>query len=157
MKKILVLGSSGAGKSTFSRRLGECWAIEVIHLDSYYWQPNWVEPPWEKWHEKLNILLQRDAWIMDGNYINSLDFRLKYADSVVFIDFNRYVCLWRCFKRFIQNKGSNRPELAHGCDEKIDWEFFKWIWNYPEHIKPIILKKLNNQSEKKEIYIFKSL
>lgn len=153
--KVLVLGSSGSGKSTLAKRLGEYLAIEVIHLDSYYWQPNWVEPSQEKWMEQLKTLLQKNTWVMDGNYIDSLDIRIKYADSVIFIDFNRFVCLWRCLKRFSQYKGSNRQELAVGCNEKIDWEFIKWIWNYPRDIKPKILKILDTQPDKK-IFRFKS-
>ena len=151
MSKILILGSSGAGKSTFSKRLGKLLNIEVVHLDFYYWKPNWINTPRKEWKEKLKDLLKKDCWIMDGNYANSLDLRLKHADTVIFLDSNRFFCLWRCFKRFVKYRGHVRPDLAEGCYEKFDWEFFKWIWNYPVDIKPQIMKTLGSVSNNKTI------
>ena len=153
MNKILILGSSGSGKSTFAKKLGELLNIEVVHLDLHYWKPNWINTPREEWKEKLKVLLQKDCWIMDGNYASSLDLRLKHADTVIFINSNRFKCLWRCFKRFIKYRGRIRPDLARGCYEKFDWEFFKWIWNYPKDIKPQILEMLKNVSKEKKIII----
>ena len=135
MNRVLVLGSSGSGKSTFAQRLGDLLDIEVIHLDSYYWQPNWVATPAVEWAERLKGFLIGDRWVMDGNYPDSLDLRLGYADTVIFMDQGRWVCLWRCFKRYVMYRGENRPELVEGCNEKIDLDFLKWIWNYPRDIK----------------------
>ncbi len=157
MQRILVLGSSGSGKSTFSRQLGRLMEIEVIHLDSYYWQPNWVASSEKEWAEKLEQLLRKPRWIMDGNYPSSLDLRLSFADTVVFMDLHRSLCLWRCVKRLIQNWGRNRQELATGCDEKIDWEFLKWIWNYPRDVKPVILEQLGHAPVgSRQVFILRS-
>ena len=95
MKRILVLGSSGAGKSTFARQLGESLGIETIHLDSYYWQPNWISTPPDEWDQKLRTLLEKESWVMDGNYPDSLALRLSYADTVVFLDRDRVTSLLR--------------------------------------------------------------
>lgn len=148
MNRILVLGSSGSGKSTLARRVGERLNIEVIHLDSYYWQPDWVATPNAEWAEKVKTLVSRARWVMDGNYLSSLELRLGYADTVIFIDQSRWVCLWRCLLRLAEHRGSNRPELAEGCHEKFDLDFFQWIWNYPRDVKPEIeslLKKHRNK------------
>jgi adenylate kinase family enzyme len=147
VKRILVLGSSGAGKSTFARELETRLGIETIHLDSHYWQPNWVSTPPEAWDEKLKKLLERDSWVMDGNYPASLPLRMEYADTVVFLDRGRLLSLLRCVSRFLRYRGQSRPELAPGCYEKIDWDFLKWIWHYPRDVKPGIMKALENQSE----------
>jgi adenylate kinase family enzyme len=147
MKRILVLGSSGSGKSTVTRGIGDLLGLEIIHLDSYYWKPNWVPTPTDEWGHILEGLLQRDRWVMDGNYPQSLELRLDRADTVVFIDLNRYVCLGRCFWRLILHRGQNRPELAPGCYEKIDGEFLRWIWHYPQDIKPQILEALCRRGE----------
>ncbi len=156
MRRVLVLGSSGSGKTTVAGQLGDVLGLEVIHLDSHYWQPNWVNTPSEEWIQKLDALLRRDRWVMDGNYTGSLDLRLKYADAVVFIDLSRVLCLWRCVKRLAQNRGRNRRELAPGCYEKMDWEFFQWIWNYSRDIRPIILERLENLTTEKEVFRLQS-
>jgi len=148
MNKIVVLGSSGSGKSTLARKLGELLSIEVVHLDSYYWQPDWVATPEDQWAEKIVELLGRESWVMDGNYPSSLELRLGYADTVIFIDQSRWICLWRCLRRFVMYRGANRPELAEGCNEKIDLDFIKWIWNYPRDVKPQIERVLEQHVEK---------
>lgn len=155
MKRILVLGSSGSGKSTFTRELGKRLGIEAIHLDSYYWQPNWTSLPAEEWNQKLKALLESDSWVMDGNYPSSLSLRLKYADTVFFLEQGRIKSLLRCVGRFFKYRGQNRPELAPGCTEKIDLDFLNWIWNYPRDVKPEIMATLENQVDK-EIIVLKS-
>ncbi|MGI9165227.1 MAG: AAA family ATPase, partial [Pyrinomonadaceae bacterium] len=68
MRRILVIGSGGAGKSTFALRLSAILNMEVIHLDSLYWTSGWVEMPKDRWRAVVEELLQRDSWIIDGNY-----------------------------------------------------------------------------------------
>lgn len=153
VERVLVLGSSGSGKSTFARQLGKKLSIEVIHLDSHYWQPDWTYTPEDKWAQKLERLLEKENWIMDGNYLPTLSQRLLYADTVIFLDLNRVKCLWRCVGRYLKYKGENRPELAAGCNEKIDKDFLKWIWNYPREIKPRILEMLGNQPDRRVIVL----
>jgi adenylate kinase family enzyme len=75
MRKVLVIGPGGVGKSTLATRLGELLNIEVLHLDKFYWQPGWVELPKPVWLKTVEELLRRDAWIMDGNYSGTLDIR----------------------------------------------------------------------------------
>lgn len=147
------MGSSGSGKSTLARRLGELLDIEVIHLDSYYWQPNWVATPEGEWAKKVRELLERERWVMDGNYPNSLGLRIGYADTVIFLDQNRWICLWRCIRRFAIHRGENRSELAEGCNEKIDLDFLKWILNYPRDVKPEIERVLQGNLEKQVVWL----
>ena len=148
-----MLGSSGSGKSTFARELGARLGIETIHLDAHYWKPNWTSTPAEEWKAKLKVLLERESWVMDGNYPASLPLRMGYADTVIFLDRGRISCLLRCVGRFLRYRGQTRPELAPGCNEKIDWDFFKWIWNYPRKVKPGILETLENQSNTRVILL----
>lgn len=151
MNRIIVLGSSGSGKSTLARRVGELLDMKVIHLDSYYWQPNWVATPETEWIKKVETLLKGDRWVMDGNYLSSLELRLRYADAMIFIDQSRWMCLWRCIQRLAMYRGRNRPELADGCNEKMDLAFFKWIWNYPRDVKPIIENLAAKHADKQVI------
>jgi adenylate kinase family enzyme len=130
VKRVLVIGSSGAGKSTFAIKLGKNLNLPVIHLDKEFWQPGWIETPRESWRIKVSELVARDEWIIDGTYDSSLDLRLPRADTVFFLDYPRYLCIWRTLVRIITNLGSVRVDMAEGCREKLDLGFFKWVWNY---------------------------
>jgi adenylate kinase family enzyme len=142
MRRILVIGSGGAGKSTFARRLGAALGLEVIHLDALYWQAGWVEPPKEVWRGRVEELLQREAWVMDGNYGGTLELRLAACDMVVFLDLPRVVCLWRVLKRAVKYRKGGRPDMAPGCPEQLSADFLRWIWNYPARSRPKVLKLL---------------
>ncbi|HEV7644581.1 MAG TPA: DNA topology modulation protein [Pyrinomonadaceae bacterium] len=156
MKRVLVIGSGGAGKSTLAARLGEATGIEVIHLDKLHWLPGWVEPDKEKWHREIYEMLKGDSWIIDGNYGSTLERRMAAADTVIFLDFPRTVCVWRVFKRVVRYRNINRPDMAEGCNEKFDLKFFKWIWDYPNRTKPRIEALLNDLRDKINIIRLRS-
>jgi adenylate kinase family enzyme len=156
MNKILVIGSGGAGKSTFAKRLGAVLKLEVIHLDALYWSSGWVEMPKDEWRVVVEELLRRDSWIMDGNYGGTLDIRLGACDAVIFLDLPRLVCLLRVLKRRALYRKKSRPDMANGCDEKLNWEFLKWVWNYPSKKKPAVLEKLKRYSQTKSVIILRS-
>lgn len=156
MKKILVIGSGGSGKSVFARRLGKKLQIEVIHLDKFYWRPGWVETPKPEWLRIIGDLVQRDSWIMDGNYSGSLDVRIHECDTVIFLDLNRSLCLWRALKRNLMYRKDVRPDMAEGCSEKFSPEFYSWIWNYPKRSRPKVLKLLKSNSATKKIIRLRS-
>jgi adenylate kinase family enzyme len=156
MKKVLVIGSGGSGKSTFSKRLGEALGIEVIHLDRLNWQPGWVETPKPELRARVEESVRRDAWIMDGNYSGTLDIRLEACDTVVFLDVPRLVCLWRVLKRVVTYWNGGRADMAEGCDERFDLEFMRWIWTYPKQRRPKILKLLTEKARDKKVVILRT-
>jgi adenylate kinase family enzyme len=156
MRKVLVIGSGGAGKSTFAARLGRLLDIEVVHLDSFYWKSGWVETPKDVWAETVAELAGRDAWIMDGNYSGTFDIRVKACDTLIFLDMPRRVCFWRALKRFVVYRGRTRPDMAAGCDEKIDWEFILWIWNYPKTRRPRVLELMRQNAGSKQMIRLRS-
>ncbi len=156
MKKIIIIGSGGAGKSTFARQLGAILKLEVIHLDSFYWSAGWVEMPKDSWRTTVEELLKRDSWIMDGNYGGTLDIRLAACDTVIFLDMPRLLCLWRVLKRLALYRKESRPDMAAGCPERVSWDFVKYIWDYPRKRKPAILEKLKSYSHAKQVATLKS-
>ncbi|MFL6256137.1 MAG: DNA topology modulation protein [Pyrinomonadaceae bacterium] len=159
MKRVLVIGSGGAGKSTFARRLGERLGLPVIHLDRAYWRAGWVEPSKDEWCRNVEAMCARESWVMDGNYSGTLDVRLAACDAVVFLDLPRTVCTWRVIKRALRYRGAGRPDMAEGCRENLDREFLiflLWVWNYPRHSRPKILKRLEAFSGGKHIHILRS-
>lgn len=154
MKKIMLIGSCGAGKSTFAKRLHEILAIDIIHLDQYYWKPNWIKTEKDEWQNKISKLLEKDEWIMDGNYRSTMDLRLAYADTIIWLDFSPMVCLWRILKRRLKN---NRVDEITGCRERISFELLKWIlWKFPKENKKDIVKKIELQKNKQNLFILKS-
>ena len=142
MQKILVIGSSGAGKSVFAARLAERAGLPLIHLDAIYWKPGWVKTPKEEWARTVDALLARDRWVMDGNYAGTQDRRLAACDTVVFLDLPRTVCLWRAVKRRIAYHRRSRPDMTPGCTERLTWELVRWIWEYPRKQRPRVVARL---------------
>jgi adenylate kinase family enzyme len=130
MQRVLVIGISGAGKSTFTRKLAARTGLPVIHLDTEFWQPGWKITPREQWRPKVAKLVEREAWIMDGSFGASLDLRLPRADTVVWFDYPRHVCLRRAIWRVLTSYGRVRPDLAPECPEKFDLEFLRYIWGF---------------------------
>ena len=130
MQRVAVIGPGGAGKTTFARALGTKTGLDVVHLDTLFWKPGWVETPRDEWRAMQEEVVARDAWIIDGNFGATLDVRLSRADTVVFLDFPRALCLRRAVVRAIRNHG--KPTQAEGCPEGFEVEFYRWIWSYPK-------------------------
>lgn len=157
MKRIMIIGSSGAGKSTLSKKLGEKTGLKIIHLDKIYWKPNWTEPQKDEWKTTLEkIMTENDAWIMDGNYSNTLDVRVPFCDAIIFLEMPPSVCVYRVLKRVAGSYGKTRPDMADGCAEQFDWEFIKWIWDFPNRSKPKIEKLLKRYENEKTIIRLRS-
>lgn len=156
MKKVLIIGPGGAGKSTFANQLGERLNIEVLHLDKFYWRPGWIEPSKAEWLKTVEELLRREAWIMDGNYSGSLAIRFKECDTVIFLDMPRTLCVWRVLKRAVMYRNKSRPDVAEGCRERLSLEFILWVWNYPRRTRPKIVRMFESDTEGKRIISLRS-
>jgi adenylate kinase family enzyme len=156
MKKVLVIGPGGAGKSTLSNRLGELLSIDVLHLDKHYWHPGWVETPKPEWRKAVEGLVKHDEWIMDGNYSGTFDIRFEACDTVIFLDMPRGVCLWRVLKRGIKYRDRSRPDMADGCPERLNWKFLVWIWNYPNGTRRKVVKMLESAPGDKSVIWLRS-
>jgi len=101
-------------------------------------------------------LVRRDAWVMDGNYDSSLDIRLPAADTVMLLDLPRPICMWRVVTRWLTHIGRTRPDMGSGCREKVDWEFLRWIWDYPRHTLPEVLRQLDALPPGKHVFRLRS-
>lgn len=156
MKRILVIGSSGAGKSTFSKRLHEATNIKLIHLDQLHWKPNWTEPSKDEWQNIIKQAIEGEEWIMDGNFSGTMEMRIEASDTIIFLDFPRVICIWRILKRVAKYRKTNRPDMAEGCNEKLDFPFLKWVWEYPNRTKPKVEALLQKHQNGKKIFQFKS-
>jgi adenylate kinase family enzyme len=156
MKKIVLIGSGGSGKSTMARQLGEKLNINVYHLDALFWKPNWVGVPKDEQRKVQNDLVKEEEWIIDGNYGGTMEIRLNTADTIIFLDIPRILCVFRAFKRILQYRNKTRPDMGEGCEERFSFEFFKWIWEYPKTKRPKILERFDQLSKEKKVIILKS-
>ena len=131
MERVLIIGCGGAGKSTLAKALGEKTGLPVVHLDKIFWSPgNWEHLPRGEFDALLMKELEKPRWILDGNFDRTLPLRLEKCDTVIYLDFNRFVCLFSWLKRVIINWGKTRPDMGPNCNEWFDPEMLGWIWNY---------------------------
>jgi adenylate kinase family enzyme len=151
MRRILVVGSGGSGKSTLSTRLGKVLGLPVIHLDQLYWKPGWVESGKIEWAETVRKTIGQETWILDGNYSGTLAQRMEACDTVVFLDVSRFVCLWRVLSRIVRYHGTARPDMPDGCPEKFDIPFLLWVWNYPARTRPGVLSLLSKYGSTRNV------
>lgn len=151
--RILIVGCCGSGKSTLAKKLEEKTGLPVIHLDREYFKPNWEKPEISDWNQKILNLCKENKWIMDGNYISSMELRMQYADLIIWLDINRYKCLYRAIKRVILPHKRHRSDMGEGCNERHDLEFYRFIWNFNKTIKPRILEFLKLHRDKKVIIL----
>lgn len=144
MNRVLVIGSGGAGKSTFARRLADATGLPLIHLDREYWQPGWRPTPVAAWAARIAELVAQPRWIIDGNFGASLRPRLEACDTVILLSASRWRCLYRVVRRRLVYWGHARPDLDDGCPERLTLEFLLWIWSYPRTSLPRRLEALAN-------------
>ncbi len=138
MRRVLVIGCSGAGKSTFAKRLATRTGLPLVSLDAAFWQPGWVETPREPWRQRVADLVAGDNWIMDGTFVATLDLRLPRADTVIWFDHPRRVCMSWVLWRIATTYGRGRPEMAPGCPERLDLGFLRYVWTFDTQFRPRI-------------------
>ena len=144
MQRVAVIGCGGAGKSTAGRALGRRLGLPVVHLDEHYWSPGWQSADPAAWRARHERLVAADSWVIDGNYLSTLDVRLDAADTVVFLDLPAWRCAWQATRRVLAGRG--QANTAPGCPERLDRRhltFLRYIvWHFPRRSRPPILRQL---------------
>ena len=150
MKKIIVIGCPGSGKSTVSRALHNKTGIPLYHLDMMYWNADKTTVEKSVFLERLSVVLEKDEWIIDGNYGSTMELRMAACDTVFFLDYPLDVCLDGIRNR----RGKSRSDMPW-IETEEDEEFIEFIKNYNEQQKPKVLELLEKYSDK-SIIIFES-
>jgi len=156
MNRIMVVGNMATGKSTFAKKLQQKLGIDTIHLDALFFRPNCEFTPKEEWHEIVKSLAEKDNWIIDGNYPNTLNIRAEKADTILIFNYSRWLCYRNFIKRnilnyFTKELPNDRPKYK--CD-KLSFKSLKRIWIFKS--KTIKYYSDFYKMEDKNIYVFNS-
>lgn len=127
--------------------------LPLIHLDKTYWNDEWPPTPAKDWEEYQREITKNEKWNMDGNYGYTLDLSISACDTVIFLDYSRFICTFRAFKRMIVNPREVRDDL--GLRDKFDPSFLKWVFFFPDRGRKLIIEGLNKHPGKK-FFHFKS-
>lgn len=156
-RRILVVGCSGGGKSTLSRKIAKRFGLPYISLDrDVFWLPGWVVRDRVEQRAIIASRILEEHWIMDGTNPSSLDIRLPRTDFVIWVRMPRLLCIWGAISRWAKWIGRTRPEMAPGCMEKIDWEFLRFIWTFEEKFVPRIVAGISEHGPDVPVFQLKS-
>ena len=146
MKKVIIIGCPGSGKSTFARALADKTGLPLYHLDMLYWNADKTTVGREEFRERLAEVMARDEWIIDGNYISTMQWRMECCDTVFFLDMPLEVCLAGIEAR----KGKKRPDMPW-VEQETDKEFIDFVRAFNVESRPRIMELLGEYNCKKVV------
>ncbi|WP_250941089.1 AAA family ATPase [Allorhizobium sonneratiae] len=156
-RRIMVAGCSGSGKSTLSQALCSRLDLTYISMDrDVFWMPGWQLRPREEATQRIAAYAARERWIIDGNSPRTMGLRLARADLVIWMRPPRHVSVYGILSRWLKHRGTVRPEMAEGCPEKIDWDFFKYVWNFEKNEVPQFLEQFEKARDDLPIIVVTS-
>ena len=150
LRRVIILGCPGSGKSTFAEKLQRCTGLPLTHLDMIWWKEDKTHVTRSEFDFKLAAVLGRDEWIIDGDYSRTYAVRLSACDAVFFLDYGEAECLLGIQERI----GQARPDMPW-TEDTLDPELVEEVHKYGDIQRPVILKLLRQHPEK-ETHIFHS-
>lgn len=148
MKRVLIIGCPGSGKSTFARKLAEKTDLPLYYLDMLKWNSDKTTVSKDVFMSRLESVLSKELWIIDGNYLSTMELRLKNCDTVFFLDYETSVCLSGISER----KGKSRPDMPW-IETEDDEEFLDFVRNYNTQVRPRVLDLLDKYCNKNIIFL----
>lgn len=129
MRRVMIVGQPGAGKSTLARALGDITGLPVVHIDRIHWTPGWVARATADKDALCAEVHARDDWIFEGGHSKTWPERLARCDTLIWLDFPLPVRMARVLWRSLRYRGRNRPDLPDHCPERFDLTFYRWIFD----------------------------
>jgi len=152
-RRILVLGSSGAGKSHLSRRLREILGLDPINLDDHFWLPDGRPRGDREWRKLAAGLAARDSWIMDGTYERSLDLRIPRSDAIILLECPAALCLERVLQRERQNPSRQWLTRSGESPKRIDRHHVQYVVHYASTTRPAVLASIERHGRGKTLTV----
>lgn len=150
MEKVIIIGCPGAGKSTFARKLKEKTGLPLFYLDMIWHKADGTNISRDEFDGKIKEIMKKEQWILDGNYIRTLEMRLKECDTVFLLDYPLELCLEGASSRI----GKERPDMPW-VESEFDLEFRQFIVDFPKDSLPKIYELLKKYEKEKELHIFR--
>ena len=151
MKKIIVIGCPGSGKTTFAEKLNKRTGLPLFHLDAIWHKPDRTHISREEYDQRLAEILEVEEWIIDGNYSRTLEVRMQASDTIFLFDLPTEVCIQGATDRL----GKARYDVPW-IDTELDPKFKQEIEEFPEKTLPRIYELLEKYKENRQVVIFKS-
>ena len=145
-ERILVLGCSGSGKSTFARKLQAATGLPLIHLDNVWWNADRTHIPRDEFDRRLEALLAGERWIIDGDYSRTYEVRLRSCDTVIFLDYPEETCM----AGIVARVGQDRPDMPW-TEATLDPELVAQVQNYRRDNRPTVYALLPKYPEKRAL------
>ena len=151
MKKVIVIGCPGSGKSVFSRQLHAITGLPLYPLDLIRWRADKTFLPKEQMVEEVRKIVATDEWIIDGNYGATMELRMAFCDTIIFLDYPTEVC----YEGIMARRGTARPDMpwVEPVDE-VDPEFVDSVLQYNAVNRPIVLERIQKYADGREVYVF---
>jgi len=154
-QRILIIGNGASGKTTLSLKLAAILNYPVLHLDSIYWMNGWKKYTLEYFEKNSHDFMKSNCWIIEGTPLQDIRYRISNADTVIFLDINRVICILRLLKRAVKNIflsfGAGWDGPANGFSIKA----MIWIWKF-NHSKKQTINSLLKLEENKNIFYIKN-
>ncbi|MEC8978135.1 MAG: DNA topology modulation protein [Pseudomonadota bacterium] len=140
LMKLMIFGKPGSGKSSFAYQLAKMHGYPLYHLDKYFFMQNWQARPKAEFLADQRLLVANDAWIIDGNAIDSLEMRWREADAVMYFNYSFWRCFFGIILRRFRGPVVQVDDRARLCPEQISWRLLEYLWHFEYYVDPVIAK-----------------
>lgn len=149
--KILLFGPPGTGKTTWAKELSRKLDLPLFHIDRHFFKGNWEKRPKEEFFRDVDVHMELDQWVIDGNGMRSLEMRYCRAEIAIYYHRPRLLCLWRIFYRIFETWGEPKLDGPDGTQNGVHWKLLEYLWNFDRKYRPMI-EKLRERYPKIEFY-----
>jgi adenylate kinase family enzyme len=154
VKRVVIIGCGGSGKTHLARRLAELLNLPLTHLDAVYYDANWKPLPHSDFAKAQETLVARPEWVIEGNYASTMPLRLRAADTVILLDPPTVTCLRRILQRRTHHGAGQHP--ATGLYPRITWSFIAYILTYRRAMLPRVHQLIIEHADEADVLVLHS-